>query len=176
MTVFLFCSGASFSLWWHYTSGDKEIQKGKRQRRGKEISVKSHKVNIIFKYKYVRNIIMYMFFLISLCWMAEFRLMLQYQRRFHFFCRNFSLLSFGEEAEEEEEMANQVSQVLDYWANIKTNRHTLKNITKQLNESLTIVVFPQTFKGKSKSSHDLLKDDPRLSSVPAVNKCVLMTN
>ncbi|XP_028274212.1 spliceosome-associated protein CWC27 homolog [Parambassis ranga] len=51
--------------------------------------------------------------------------------------KNFSLLSFGEEAEEEEEMVNQVS---------------------------------QTLKGKSKSSHDLLKDDPRLSSVPAVNK------
>uniref|UniRef100_A0A665WZB9 Spliceosome-associated protein CWC27 homolog n=1 Tax=Echeneis naucrates TaxID=173247 RepID=A0A665WZB9_ECHNA len=50
--------------------------------------------------------------------------------------KNFSLLSFGEEAEEEEEMVNQVS---------------------------------QTFKGKSKSSHDLLKDDPRLSSVPAVD-------
>ncbi|XP_058474159.1 spliceosome-associated protein CWC27 homolog [Solea solea] len=28
----------------------------------------------------------------------------------------------------------------------------------------------QTFKGKSKSSHDLLKDDPQLSSVPAVDK------
>uniref|UniRef100_A0AAQ5XG79 Spliceosome-associated protein CWC27 homolog n=1 Tax=Amphiprion ocellaris TaxID=80972 RepID=A0AAQ5XG79_AMPOC len=53
--------------------------------------------------------------------------------------KNFSLLSFGEEAEEEEEMVNQVS---------------------------------QTFKGKSKSSHDLLKDDPRLSSVPAVDKYV----
>uniref|UniRef100_UPI0037E9BE4C spliceosome-associated protein CWC27 homolog isoform X1 n=1 Tax=Semicossyphus pulcher TaxID=241346 RepID=UPI0037E9BE4C len=51
--------------------------------------------------------------------------------------KNFSLLSFGEEAEEEEEVANQVS---------------------------------QTLKGKSKSSHDLLKDDPRLSSVPAVDK------
>uniref|UniRef100_A0A673CCZ0 Spliceosome-associated protein CWC27 homolog n=1 Tax=Sphaeramia orbicularis TaxID=375764 RepID=A0A673CCZ0_9TELE len=51
--------------------------------------------------------------------------------------KNFSLLSFGEEAEEEEEMVNQVS---------------------------------QTLKGKSKSSHDLLKDDPRLSSVPAIDK------
>lgn len=51
--------------------------------------------------------------------------------------KNFSLLSFGEEAEEDEEMVNQVS---------------------------------QTLKGKSKSSHDLLKDDPRLSAVPAVNK------
>ncbi|XP_037340294.1 spliceosome-associated protein CWC27 homolog [Pungitius pungitius] len=51
--------------------------------------------------------------------------------------KNFSLLSFGEEAEEEEEMVNQVS---------------------------------QTLRGKSKSSHDLLKDDPQLSSVPAVNK------
>ncbi|XP_056288173.1 spliceosome-associated protein CWC27 homolog isoform X1 [Pseudoliparis swirei] len=51
--------------------------------------------------------------------------------------KNFSLLSFGEEAEEEEEMATQVS---------------------------------QTLKGKSKSSHDLLKDDPMLSSVPAVDK------
>uniref|UniRef100_A0A673Y0F2 Spliceosome-associated protein CWC27 homolog n=1 Tax=Salmo trutta TaxID=8032 RepID=A0A673Y0F2_SALTR len=51
-----------------------------------------------------------------------------------YFVRNFSLLSFGEEAEEEEEMVTQVS---------------------------------QTLKGKSKSSHDLLKDDPLLSSVPA---------
>ncbi|MEQ2189406.1 Peptidyl-prolyl isomerase cwc27, partial [Xenoophorus captivus] len=50
---------------------------------------------------------------------------------------NFNLLSFGEEAEEDEEMVTQVS---------------------------------QTLKGKSKSSHDLLKDDPRLSSVPAVDK------
>uniref|UniRef100_A0A8C7ZXH5 Spliceosome-associated protein CWC27 homolog n=1 Tax=Oryzias sinensis TaxID=183150 RepID=A0A8C7ZXH5_9TELE len=54
--------------------------------------------------------------------------------------KNFSLLSFGEEAEEDEEMANQVS---------------------------------QTLKGKSKSSHDLLKDDPQLSSVPAVDKKAL---
>ncbi|XP_015246900.1 PREDICTED: peptidyl-prolyl cis-trans isomerase CWC27 homolog [Cyprinodon variegatus] len=51
--------------------------------------------------------------------------------------KNFNLLSFGEEAEEDEEMVTQVSQSL---------------------------------KGKSKSSHDLLKDDPRLSSVPAVDK------
>ncbi|XP_076875229.1 spliceosome-associated protein CWC27 homolog [Brachyhypopomus gauderio] len=49
--------------------------------------------------------------------------------------KNFSLLSFGEEAEEEEEVVSQVS---------------------------------QTMKGRSKSSHDLLKDDPKLSSVPAV--------
>ncbi|XP_048453174.1 spliceosome-associated protein CWC27 homolog isoform X2 [Rhincodon typus] len=49
--------------------------------------------------------------------------------------KNFSLLSFGEEAEEEEEEVNRVS---------------------------------QSMKGKSKSSHDLLKDDPRLSSVPVV--------
>ncbi|XP_042561020.1 spliceosome-associated protein CWC27 homolog [Clupea harengus] len=51
--------------------------------------------------------------------------------------KNFSLLSFGEEAEEEEEMVTQVS---------------------------------QTMKGKSKSSHDLLKDDPLLSTVPAVDR------
>ncbi|XP_066567636.1 spliceosome-associated protein CWC27 homolog [Amia ocellicauda] len=51
--------------------------------------------------------------------------------------KNFSLLSFGEEAEEEEEMVNKVS---------------------------------QSMKGRSKSSHDLLKDDPRLSSVPAVDR------
>ncbi|KAI5620108.1 peptidyl-prolyl cis-trans isomerase CWC27-like isoform X1 [Silurus asotus] len=50
--------------------------------------------------------------------------------------KNFSLLSFGEEAEEEEEMVTQVT---------------------------------QTMKGKSKSSHDLLKDDPKLSSVPVVD-------
>lgn len=49
--------------------------------------------------------------------------------------KNFNLLSFGEEAEEEEEVVNKVI---------------------------------ETMKGKSKSSHDLLKDDPRLSSVPAV--------
>ncbi|KAK7895516.1 hypothetical protein WMY93_020841 [Mugilogobius chulae] len=54
--------------------------------------------------------------------------------------KNFSLLSFGEEAEEEEEATNQVT---------------------------------QTFKGKSKSSHDLLKDDPKLSSVPAVESTSL---
>uniref|UniRef100_A0A8C2F1S3 Spliceosome-associated protein CWC27 homolog n=1 Tax=Cyprinus carpio TaxID=7962 RepID=A0A8C2F1S3_CYPCA len=51
--------------------------------------------------------------------------------------KNFNLLSFGEEAEEDEEMVNQVS---------------------------------QTLKGKSKSSHDLLKDDPKLSSVPVVDR------
>ncbi|RXN21348.1 peptidyl-prolyl cis-trans isomerase CWC27-like protein [Labeo rohita] len=51
--------------------------------------------------------------------------------------KNFSLLSFGEEAEEDEELVNQVS---------------------------------QTLKGKSKSSHDLLKDDPKLSSVPVVDR------
>lgn len=51
--------------------------------------------------------------------------------------KNFSLLSFGEEAEEEEEAATQVT---------------------------------QSFKGKGKSSHDLLKDDPRLSSTPAVDE------
>uniref|UniRef100_A0A9J8D0N9 Spliceosome-associated protein CWC27 homolog n=2 Tax=Cyprinus carpio TaxID=7962 RepID=A0A9J8D0N9_CYPCA len=46
--------------------------------------------------------------------------------------KNFNLLSFGEEAEEDEEMVNQVS---------------------------------QTLKGKSKSSHDLLKDDPKLIKI-----------
>ncbi|XP_041937515.1 spliceosome-associated protein CWC27 homolog [Alosa sapidissima] len=51
--------------------------------------------------------------------------------------KNFSLLSFGEEAEEDEELVNQVS---------------------------------QTLKGKGKSSHDLLKDDPRLSAVPAIDR------
>uniref|UniRef100_A0A8C5PFV3 Spliceosome-associated protein CWC27 homolog n=1 Tax=Leptobrachium leishanense TaxID=445787 RepID=A0A8C5PFV3_9ANUR len=51
--------------------------------------------------------------------------------------KNFNLLSFGEEAEEEEVEVNKVS---------------------------------ETMKGKSKSSHDLLKDDPRLSSVPAVDR------
>ncbi|XP_007420183.1 peptidyl-prolyl cis-trans isomerase CWC27 homolog isoform X1 [Python bivittatus] len=49
--------------------------------------------------------------------------------------KNFSLLSFGEEAEEEEVEVNRVS---------------------------------QSMKGKSKSSHDLLKDDPHLSSIPAI--------
>ncbi|XP_063151674.1 spliceosome-associated protein CWC27 homolog isoform X2 [Candoia aspera] len=49
--------------------------------------------------------------------------------------KNFSLLSFGEEAEEEEVEVNRLS---------------------------------QSMKGKSKSSHDLLKDDPHLSSIPAI--------
>ncbi|NXX13987.1 CWC27 protein, partial [Podargus strigoides] len=53
--------------------------------------------------------------------------------------KNFNLLSFGEEAEEEEEEVNRVS---------------------------------QSMKGKSKSSHDLLKDDPHLSSVPAVKRLI----
>lgn len=30
----------------------------------------------------------------------------------YYLCRNFSLLSFGEEAEEDEEMTNQVSEVI----------------------------------------------------------------
>ncbi|XP_029432164.1 spliceosome-associated protein CWC27 homolog isoform X2 [Rhinatrema bivittatum] len=49
--------------------------------------------------------------------------------------KNFNLLSFGEEAEEEE---------------------------------VEVMKASQSMKGKSKSSHDLLKDDPRLSSVPAI--------
>ncbi|KAG8456561.1 hypothetical protein GDO86_002371 [Hymenochirus boettgeri] len=49
--------------------------------------------------------------------------------------KNFNLLSFGEEAEEEEE---------------------------------EIIKVSEGMKGKSKSSHDLLRDDPRLSSVPAI--------
>lgn len=32
--------------------------------------------------------------------------------------------------------------------------------------------FLQSMKGKSKSSHDLLKDDPHLSSVPAVKRSI----
>ncbi|XP_061589871.1 spliceosome-associated protein CWC27 homolog [Cololabis saira] len=37
-------------------------------------------------------------------------------------------------------------------------------------EEEMVAQVSQTLKGKSKSSHDLLKDDPRLSSVPAVDK------
>ncbi|XP_030049040.1 spliceosome-associated protein CWC27 homolog [Microcaecilia unicolor] len=51
--------------------------------------------------------------------------------------KNFSLLSFGEEAEEEE---------------------------------VEVIKASQSMKGKSKSSHDLLKDDPHLSAVPAVDR------
>lgn len=49
--------------------------------------------------------------------------------------KDFSLLSFGEEAEEEEELLSSATE----------------------------------YKGKSKSSHDLLTDDPKLSSVPVVD-------
>ncbi|XP_074603239.1 spliceosome-associated protein CWC27 homolog [Brevipalpus obovatus] len=50
--------------------------------------------------------------------------------------KDFKLLSFGDEAEEEE-------------------------------EELGMVI--ESFKEKSKSSHDIIKDDPRLSSIPAVD-------
>lgn len=50
---------------------------------------------------------------------------------------------------------------------------SLKNLTSIFLPSV-IFVSLKTLKGKSKSSHDLLKDDPRLSSVPAV-KYVLNT-
>ncbi|CAL8317271.1 unnamed protein product [Lota lota] len=39
-------------------------------------------------------------------------------------------------------------------------------------EEEMVTQVSQTLKGKGKSSHDLLKDDPRLSSVPAVDKYV----
>ncbi|KAJ6224993.1 hypothetical protein RDWZM_003538 [Blomia tropicalis] len=54
--------------------------------------------------------------------------------------KNFSLLSFGDEAEVEEEEINKVS-----------------------NE----------FRGKSKSSHDLLKNDSKLSAIPVVDRSEL---
>lgn len=54
--------------------------------------------------------------------------------------KSFSLLSFGDEAEEEEE---------------------------EINEAV------KQFKNKGKSSHDLLKDDPKLSSIPAVDESEL---
>ena len=57
--------------------------------------------------------------------------------------KNFSLLSFGDEAEEEEE---------------------------------EVINASKEFRGKSKSSHDLLKDDPKLSAVPAVDTNDLMTS
>lgn len=57
--------------------------------------------------------------------------------------KNYSLLSFGDEAEEEEE--------------------EVTNASKE-------------FRGKSKSSHDLLKDDPKLSALPAVETNDLMTS
>lgn len=53
------------------------------------------------------------------------------------FCRNFSLLSFGEEAEEEEEMVNQVSQVLIYEASPSAGC--------QLNSREIILIFLQEF-------------------------------
>ncbi|RWS29377.1 peptidyl-prolyl cis-trans isomerase sdccag10-like protein [Leptotrombidium deliense] len=53
--------------------------------------------------------------------------------------KDFKLLSFGDEAEEEEE------------------------------EMMEVV---KEFKGKSKSSHDLLKNDPKLSSIPAVDTSI----
>ena len=50
--------------------------------------------------------------------------------------RDFKLLSFGDEAEEEEEEVSEINE--------------------------------KQFRGKSKSSHDLLTDDKTLSSAPAV--------
>lgn len=57
--------------------------------------------------------------------------------------KNFALLSFGDEAEEEEE---------------------------EMSRATT------AFRGKSKSSHDLLKDDAKLSSVPVVDESELNDN
>lgn len=57
--------------------------------------------------------------------------------------KNFNLLSFGDEAEEEEE---------------------------------EVINASKEFRGKSKSSHDLLKDDPKLSTLPAVDVSELMTS
>lgn len=57
--------------------------------------------------------------------------------------KNFALLSFGDEAEEEEEEISRVS---------------------------------TAFRGKSKSSHDLLKNDAKLSSVPVVDESELNEN
>ncbi len=51
--------------------------------------------------------------------------------------KNFNLLSFGDEAEEEEE---------------------------------EVILASKEFQGKSKSSHDLLTNDPKLSSIPAVEE------
>ena len=50
--------------------------------------------------------------------------------------KDFKLLSFGDEAEDDEEEIEKIS---------------------------------EDFKGKSKSSHDLLKSDPKLSSIPAID-------
>ncbi|KAI4816825.1 hypothetical protein KUCAC02_009129 [Chaenocephalus aceratus] len=50
----------------------------------------------------------------------------------------------------------------------KSQSKATKNFTEEEEEMANQV--SQTLKGKSKSSHDLLKDDPRLSSVPAVDK------
>ncbi|XP_016121067.1 peptidyl-prolyl cis-trans isomerase CWC27 homolog, partial [Sinocyclocheilus grahami] len=44
------------------------------------------------------------------------------------------------------------------------NKHTI------FGKRSCIHPFLQTMKGKSKSSHDLLKDDPKLSSVPVVDR------
>ncbi|XP_039111429.1 spliceosome-associated protein CWC27 homolog isoform X1 [Hyaena hyaena] len=98
--------------------------------------------------------------------------------------KNFSLLSFGEEAEEEEEEVNRVSQhfvqFTTHLRRILTNpayseegrilrRMGMKAKAIAHGECLTSwIYFEESMKGKSKSSHDLLKDDPHLSSVPAV--------
>lgn len=54
--------------------------------------------------------------------------------------KDFKVLSFGDEAEEEEEELAQVT---------------------------------QEFKGKSKSLHDMVKNDPKLSSIPAVDPATI---
>ncbi|MEJ1275649.1 CWC27 spliceosome-associated protein [Cricetulus griseus] len=91
--------------------------------------------------------------------------------------KNFSLLSFGEEAEEEEEEVNRVSQVaslcpllciLIISCSTWSSMVDFTCITTFSFLSQLYCVLSQSMKGRSKSSHDLLKDDPHLSSVPAV--------
>ncbi|CAJ0962512.1 unnamed protein product [Ranitomeya imitator] len=108
--------------------------------------------------------------------------------------RNFNLLSFGEEAEEEEEEVNKVSEASftrpDNSGPGKICTGIIRVRVLTVNISVAHVRQPcatcvptgyhtdragdsaTTLKGKSKSSHDLLKDDPRLSSVPAIDNSI----
>ena len=74
--------------------------------------------------------------------------------------RNFSLLSFGEEAEEDEEETSQASKVGINWG-----------ITHNL-YIMSIYITPLTLLVQDlriRSSHDVLSDDHKLSSQPALD-------
>ena len=84
-------------------------------------------------------------------------------------CRNFSLLSFGVEAEEDEEETSQASKVGTIYVT------TMKLLGQRKVSRLCIRLYLHFILQdlKIRSSHDVLKEDPKLSSQLAVDPATL---